>query len=91
MYQDIQKVGQEVFRQTLYDSEKLWSELQDQWGRGPGYKVRVSDGTEKWFENEKINRLNAIIHKRVAGMWKELLEKFEELVVGVFADDIELN
>ena len=85
MYQDIQKIGQEVYRETLYDSEDLWSWLQDQWGRGPGYKVRVSDKTEAWFKNEEPERLNAIIHKRIAGMWEDLLEKFEELVVGVFA------
>jgi hypothetical protein len=89
MFQDIQKIGQEVYRQTLYDSEDLWRWLQAQWGQGAGYKVRVSDKTEDWFKDDKPKRLNAIIHKRIAGMWKELLEKFEDLVVGVFADDIE--
>lgn len=85
MYQDIQKLGQEVYRQSLYDSESLWSWLQDQWGRGPGYKIRVSDKTEEWFLGAKPQRLNEVIDRRVAHMWKVLLEKFEELVVGVFA------
>ena len=85
MYQDIQKIGQEVYRQSLKDNEGLWRWLQDQWGRGAGYKVRVSDRTEDWFKDKETKRLNAIIHKRIAGMWEELLEKFEELVVGVFA------
>jgi len=72
-------------------AKKLWSGLQDQWGRGPGYKVRVSNGPQEWFKDEKTKRLNEIINKRIAGMWKELLKKFEELVVGVFADYTQRN
>jgi transcriptional regulator with XRE-family HTH domain len=85
MYQDIQRLGQEVYRNSLYDSEDLWGWLQLQWGQGPGYKIRVSNKTQDWFLDLERQRLNDAIQRRIASMWKELLEKFEDLVVGVFA------
>ena len=86
MYQDIQRLGQEVYRQSLHDSKDLWDWLQIQWGKGPGYKNRISGKTENWLLEEEQQRLNKIIQSRVASMWNDLLEKFEDLVVGVFSE-----
>lgn len=87
MYQDIQRLGQEVYRSSLYESEDLWGWLQLQWGRGPGYKIRISGRTQEWFEDLERQRLNEAIQRQIVSMWEKLLEKFDDLVKGVFAPE----
>lgn len=84
LYQEIQRFGQETYKKKMIDSEDLWNWLRDQWGKGAGYKLRISDRTEKWFEDEGQKRLHKIIQLKVAEDWNNMLSKFEDLVKGIF-------
>jgi transcriptional regulator with XRE-family HTH domain len=84
LYQGIQKFGQEIYKHKMVECSGLWGSLQEEWGKGPGYKLRVSGKTESWFENQDQARLHAIIQNRIAAIWKETISKFEDLVKGIF-------
>lgn len=47
----VQRAGMEVYREPLTQSP-VWINCANQWGRGPGFKSRVADELEAWFENE---------------------------------------
>ncbi len=48
----LQTAGVEVYREPLLQANRLWTECADQWGRGAGFKRRVHDLIEKWFEKQ---------------------------------------
>jgi transcriptional regulator with XRE-family HTH domain len=85
LYQEIQRLGQAIFKEKLHDSDKLWHYLQDQWGRGAGYKLRVSGKTQEWFNEDEQKKTHNLIQNRIAKSWEEMLSKFEDLAQGIFA------
>ncbi|MCA8890127.1 MAG: helix-turn-helix transcriptional regulator, partial [Parvularculaceae bacterium] len=44
----VQRGGVEVYRDQLSQAG-VWGSCASEWGRGPGFKLRVADHLEKWF------------------------------------------
>ena len=47
----VQRAGMEVYREPLTQSS-VWVRCASQWGRGPGFKGRVADELEAWFDSQ---------------------------------------
>lgn len=45
----VQRAGMEVYREPLANAG-VWINCANEWGRGPGFKLRVADELEEWFE-----------------------------------------
>ena len=86
LYQEIQRYGQEIYKKKLYESKPLWAYLQDQWGRGAGYKIRISKKTEEWFTDEEQERIHNNVMGTLVESWNKMINKFEDLVHGVFEE-----
>ena len=51
----------------------FWGLCRDEWGKGPGYRDRVSSHHEDWFAAN--GNLAAEIHSAIAAEWKQILER----------------
>jgi transcriptional regulator with XRE-family HTH domain len=63
----VQRAGMEVYHEPLSGSE-VWSACAGEWGRGPGFKVRVADKLDAWF-NEKDD-LKERLDDMVSTLWE---------------------
>ena len=84
LYQEIQRMGQAVFKERLLGSDHLWNYLQEQWGKGSGYKLRISGKTEDWFKETDQEKVHETIQNRIVKAWKDMLARFEDLAKGIF-------
>lgn len=62
--------GVEVYREPLSQSQ-VWSTCASEWGRGPGFKLRVATHLEGWFTNE--TKLKDRLEQMVHGLWEQLV------------------
>lgn len=63
----VQRAGMEVYHEPLSKSA-VWAECASQWGMGPGFKLRVAQKLEAWFESR------ADLKDRLEGMINSLWE-----------------
>ena len=47
----------------------MWSDCASEWGRGPGFKLRVAEHLEGWFA--KKAKLKDRLEQMVNGLWEE--------------------
>ena len=64
----VQRGGVEVYRGPLSQSS-VWASCSSEWGRGPGFKLRVADHLEKWFT--KKADLKETLEDMVNGLWEQ--------------------
>ncbi len=59
----VQRAGMEVYHEPLINSA-VWAECASQWGMGPGFKMRVAQKLEAWFESKADlkDRLESMIN-----------------------------
>ena len=60
----------EVYREPLTQSP-VWSKCASEWGQGPGFKVRVADRLERWFDDEP--KLKDKLEEIANGLWEQLV------------------
>jgi hypothetical protein len=58
--------GSEVYREKLQNEAILWAECATQWGRGSGFKLRVKERLQRWFEDQSdlATRLEKVVASR---------------------------
>ena len=61
--------------------DPFWTKQQGEWGRGPGYKGRIAQGTEGWFHHHSPAVAEAHIQQRVMHDWTELVAQVESLLL----------
>lgn len=62
-----QTAAVEVYREPLTQAP-VWSACAGEWGRGPGFKHRVADHLEKWFNAQ--NKLKTTLEDVVEILWE---------------------
>jgi len=62
--------GVEVYREPLSQSA-VWSACASEWGRGPGFKLRVAAHLDGWFNKEA--KLKDRLEQTVNGLWQKLV------------------
>jgi hypothetical protein len=79
--QSINETASTVARQQLepplLEDERFWQVQKSQWGQGPGYKGRVAQGTETWFQQHDHSGDEAILTSTVTLKWKTLVKSIE--------------
>jgi len=63
-----QLAGIEVYREPLLRSP-VWSDCASEWGRGPGFKMRVAERLESWFAEEA--KLKDRLEQLMNGLWEQ--------------------
>ena len=62
--------GVEVTREPL-SQPPVWSACASEWGRGPGFKLRVADHLESWFVKEA--KLKDRLEQMINGLWEQVV------------------
>lgn len=60
--------GVEVYREPLSQAS-VWSTCASEWGRGPGFVLRVADHLEGWFAEETT--LKDRLEQMINGLWEQ--------------------
>lgn len=62
--------GVEVYREPLSQTP-VWSACASEWGRGPGFKMRVAEHLENWFDKEA--KLKDRLEQMINGLWEQMV------------------
>ena len=65
----VQRGGVEVYREPLSHAAQLWMSCTSEWGRGPGFKMRVASHLENWFSKEPDPEQK--LEKMVNALWEQ--------------------
>ena len=75
----VQLMGQTSFRDELKIDSSFWSLCNSEWGRGPGYRDRVTDHNLDWFGAEKRQDLEKELWALIEREWKDALSNLTAL------------
>ena len=65
----VQIAGAEVYRDPLNSAANMWSSCEGEWGQGRGFKYRVRDHMETWFD--KRSDLRDELERITNALWEE--------------------
>ncbi len=75
-----QLMGLTVFTDALKLDPSLWSNCESEWGQGPGYRDRVADRNQQWFNAESRRDLEQELWEVVTREWASALNRLSSLL-----------
>jgi hypothetical protein len=81
LYDVAASMGRNAYEGTMKIDHPFWGDQQSEWGRGPGYKIRIAQGTEGWFHHHSPASTDAQIQQHVMKEWNDLIGQVESLLV----------
>ncbi len=75
----VQLMGQTSFREELKVDSNFWLQCESEWGRGPGYRDRVTAHNSDWFNAVPRQQLENELHALIDREWKEALANLTSL------------
>ena len=76
----LQLMGQAVYQDTLKTDSQFWASGVLQWGRGPGYRDRITSLNEEWFEDEGRQPIEDDIRRMIQEGWTQALARVSSLL-----------
>ena len=76
----VQLMGQTEFKDALKADSNFWQTCLAEWGKGGGYKTRVTRHNRDWFNNEARLKLEEELKKLIELEWKHALQNVTELL-----------
>jgi hypothetical protein len=80
MYQDVFAKGRAVYESELSSDTALWNSLISEWGQGPGYKGRVGEDSQQWFQKKKYPKFEDQVTKYARDHWNRYIEEVQQLL-----------
>lgn len=75
----VQLMGQTSFREELKLDATFWLQCDDEWGKGPGYRDRVTTHNQEWFDAIPRQQLENELQSLIEREWKDALAKLTSL------------
>jgi transcriptional regulator with XRE-family HTH domain len=75
-----QIMGQTSFREALKLDPSLWVNCENEWGRGPGYRNRVTQWNREWFSADSRRDLEQELWAVVTREWGVALKRLTSLL-----------
>lgn len=79
-----QRMGREVHTEYMQPDDPFWDRCIDEWGKGPGYQVRVANHNRNWFANDR-HGITAKAEELVSREWARILSR----IAAILPDDDE--
>jgi len=76
----VQLMGQTLFKDALRADPTFWHTCMAEWGRGPGYKIRVIEHNQDWFNDDSHLKLEAELKALIEREWARTLQSVTELL-----------
>ena len=78
---EARNLGREIYRSTLYDDDVVWDECTDLYGKGGGYRDRVTEKIQQWCEEPQRRPLAATIDGHLSQAWEaKVIGRLRQLV-----------
>ncbi len=71
--------GEEIHAQYMKFDQSLWSSCDNEWGQGPGYRTRVVNKHDRWFENGSLYDDKAVLNL-IVREWQEIKNSLEAIL-----------
>ncbi len=75
-----QIMGQTTFKDALKLDPSLWVNCDGEWGRGPGYRVRVAGWNDQWFGATQRQQLEQELSAVISREWAAVLHRLSSLL-----------
>jgi transcriptional regulator with XRE-family HTH domain len=79
MLRKVQLMGQTSFRDELKVDGAFWNQCESEWGRGPGYRDRVTGRNSDWFKAEPRQTLENELRSLIEREWQAALANLTSL------------
>ena len=80
LLQKVQIMGKTLFTDALKADPIFWWECQNEWGRGPGYKDRVSNRNADWFGATDRRQMEQQLRDLISREWDTALNRVSSLL-----------
>lgn len=80
IYQIAFSEGRAVYKEDLSSDNQLWISLSEEWGKGPGYKDRVSSYSEDWFHKRNYLEFENLVTRQVIEEWQRYVYEICEML-----------
>ncbi|MEH6458111.1 MAG: hypothetical protein V7749_17410 [Cocleimonas sp.] len=80
IYQHVYAKGRAVYENELKNDSQLWNELYNQWGQGPGYKVRVAQDSNGWFQTKQYANYEQEVTNKATEGWNKYITEIRQLL-----------
>lgn len=80
IYQKAFAKGRAIYEEKLSSDDQLWNALFIEWGRGPGYKDRVSKNSEAWFHARKYPEFEIRVTQQVVKEWQLYVNEVSDML-----------
>ena len=74
-----EQMGKEVHAEYMWPDDQFWRQCRYEWGRGRGYKWRVTNHNRDWFVNDQYG-VSAELEELVSNRWEEILSRIEAIL-----------
>ncbi len=75
-----QLVGESVYADELRTDSTFWTECGNEWGRGKGYRERINEHNEDWFEQKRSGEADDRVLAAVNESWDEAIASVRQLL-----------
>ena len=79
LFRKCQIVGKEIHVRDMKPCTDLWDRSDDEWGRGPGYRDRVSDHHLDWFGDSSPG-YREVIENLIEAEWSKSLQRLSSIL-----------
>ncbi len=79
LLREVQLMGQTSFSKDLKTDTEFWQKCDSEWGRGSGYRDRITNINEIWFNNEKRQELEKELRRLIERKWSQVLQRVATL------------
>ena len=76
----VQLRGRTAFKEPLKHDPSLWVQCESEWGRGSGYRDRVADWNEEWFNAPEQQEVERELFELFDREWGALLSRLSSLL-----------
>jgi len=80
LYQKILAKGRSAYEGYLKLDDNLWVGLSAEWGKGSGYKDRISNQTHGWFKSNDYVRFEKEVSEVLVGDWVRYVDEVKKLI-----------
>ena len=74
-------LGTRIHLHHMKRDQDLWAKSDHEWGRGSGYRNRVAEHHEAWFEDEDTPDFREPLMQLIQQAWDETLESLDQVLV----------
>ncbi|AXJ00006.1 hypothetical protein CYPRO_0722 [Cyclonatronum proteinivorum] len=76
----VYSAGREVYKNQLEYDIDLWDKMSAEWGRGPGYKDRISEHASDWFIANDYQQSEQQVKDKINERWSAYLNDMKGLL-----------